>query len=126
MIHFFIYFLYFYNSKRLTEWFEKNKHFTPIQCGFWKYHSTLDHLVRFDTYIRQGFADNKHVTATFFDLEKAYDLTWRRGILPDLHDAGIRGRLASYIERFLENKQFKVRVGTSLSYTRLQATGVPQ
>jgi hypothetical protein len=27
----------------------------------------------------------------FFDLEKAYDTTWKYGILRDLHDMGLRG-----------------------------------
>ena len=38
-----------------------------------------------------------HVFAVFFDLEKAYDTTWRHGIMRDLHDLGIRGRLATFI-----------------------------
>ena len=48
------------------------------QCGFRKGHSTADHLVRFDSYIRNAFAKKttkKHVIAIFFDLEKAYDIT---------------------------------------------------
>ena len=55
-----------------------------------------------------------------------YDLIWTRGILQDLREAGVKGRLASYIERFLDNSEFRVKVGSSLSYTKLQATGVPQ
>ena len=43
------------------------------QCGCKKGRSTADHLVRFDSYIRNAFAKNEHVIAIFFDLEKAYD-----------------------------------------------------
>ena len=39
--------------------------------------------------------------AVFFDLEKAYDTTWMYGIQRDLHDLGVRGRLATFIDSFL-------------------------
>ena len=38
------------------------------QCGFRKNRSTADHLVRFDSYIRNAFAKKEHVLAIFFDL----------------------------------------------------------
>ena len=41
------------------------------QCGFRKNRSTADHLVRFDSYIRNAFAKNEHVLSIFFDLEKS-------------------------------------------------------
>ena len=36
-----------------------------------KNRSTANHLVRFDSYIRNAFAKKEHVLAIFFDLEKA-------------------------------------------------------
>ena len=43
------------------------------QCGFRKTRSTLDHLVRFEAFIRNAFVKKEHVLTIFFDLEKAYD-----------------------------------------------------
>ena len=37
----------------------------------------------------------EHVVAVFFDLEKAYETTWKYGILRDLHEFGVKGRLAN-------------------------------
>ena len=34
-----------------------------------------DQLVRLETFIREGFIQKQHVTAIFFELEKAYDTT---------------------------------------------------
>ena len=51
----------------------------------------------------------------FFDLEKAYDTTWRYGILKDIHKLGLRGRLPAFIEGFLADRTMQVRVGSSLS-----------
>ena len=60
--------------------------------------STADHLVRFDSYIRNAFAPKEHVLAIFFDLEKAYDTTWKHGILSDLYDLDFRGHLPTFID----------------------------
>ena len=35
--------------------------------------------------------------ALLFDLEKAYDTTWKYGIMKDLHDIGLRGRLPNFM-----------------------------
>jgi len=52
------------------------------------------------------------------------DTTWKYGILCDLHEAGIRGRLPDFISKFLNERCFRVRVGSCLS--DLFEMGVPQ
>ena len=54
------------------------------QCSFRKNHSTFEHLVRFEMFIRNAFIKKEHVLTIFFDLEKAYNRTWKHGILADL------------------------------------------
>ena len=44
----------------------------------------------------------------------------------DLHDFGIRGRLAYFISAFLNESQFRVRVGDTLANPHEQEMGVPQ
>ena len=46
------------------------------------------------------------MVAIFFDLEKAYDTTWKHGILKDLHNAGLRGQLPNFIKHFLDDRSF--------------------
>ena len=58
--------------------------------------------------------------------ESAYDTTWKYGILNDLYSFGIRGRLADFISTFLNDRQFKVRVGDIFSDSHEQEMGVPQ
>ena len=38
-------------------------------------------LVHLETFIRDAFIHNQHLVAVFFDLQKAYDTTWKYGIL---------------------------------------------
>ena len=44
----------------------------------------------------------------------------------DLYDFGIRGRLAYFISAFLNERQFRVRVGDTFSDPHEQEMGVPQ
>jgi Reverse transcriptase (RNA-dependent DNA polymerase) len=62
---------------------------TEFQSGFRKQRSTTDQMLRLETFIRVVFVRREHVVAVFFDLEKAYDTTWRYGILRDLHSANL-------------------------------------
>ena len=65
-------------NKRLT-WFleSNNNHISRFKSGFKSDRSTTDNLVRLETFIRDAFIKKEHVVAVFFDLEKAYDTTWR-------------------------------------------------
>ena len=105
---------------------ESNGLITNFQCGFRSKRSTVDHLVRLETFVREAFIKKEHLTAVFFDLEKAYDTTWKYGIMRDLSDFGLKGRLPHFIDNFLSNRDFKVRVGTTLSDLQGQEEGVPQ
>ena len=44
----------------------------------------------------------------------------------DLHDFGIRGRLAYFISAFLNERQFRVRAGDTFSNPHEQEMGVPK
>ena len=113
-------------NTRLIWFLESNGLITNFQCGFRSKRSTVDHLVRLETFVREAFIKKEHLTAVFFDLEKAYDTTWKYGIMRDLSDFGLKGRLPQFIDNFLSNRNFKVRVGTTLSDLQGQEEGVPQ
>ena len=68
----------------------------------------------------------EHVLAIFFHLEKAYDTTWKHGILSDLYDLDFRSHLPTFIDGFLSHRLFQVRAGSTLSDTYEQEMGVPQ
>jgi len=113
-------------NKRLVYYLESNNMLTNFQCGFRQGRSTLDHIVRMETIVRNALIAGQHLTAVFFDLEKAYDTTWKFGILRDLHQMGLRGNLPTFIQNFLDDRTFQVRLGTTLSDVYEQEMGVPQ
>ena len=92
-----------------------------LQSGIRHQRSTNDHLVRLEAFIKK-----EHLVAVCLDLEKAYDTTWKYGIINDLHEIGLKGRLAVFVQNCLSNREFKVRVGSTLSETHNQEQGMPQ
>ena len=95
-------------NARLVWFLESNGLFSTIQCGFRQGRSTLDHLVRFVTFILNAFAKKEHAVLIFFDLEKAYDTTWKYGILKDLFDMGLKGKVPTFISNFLSDREFNL------------------
>ena len=59
--------------KRMVYWLNNS--------GYRSNRSTVDHLVRLETFIRDAFIHNQHLVAVFFDLQKAYNTSWKYGIL---------------------------------------------
>ena len=77
---------------------------SDLQFGFGRCRSTLDNLLKIQSDIMDSFSRRDSTVAVFFDLEKAYDITWRYGTLRSLHEAGIRGPLAWFINFFIWEK----------------------
>ena len=68
----------------------------------------------------------EHAVSVFFDLEKAYDTTWKYGILKDFHNKGLKGHLPNFIKNFLGNRNFNIRLGSTISDNFEQELRVPQ
>ena len=76
--------------------------------------------------VRKPQANSEKVVSIFFDIEKAYELTWRFGILMDINAAGIEGKIFDFIQNILKPRSFKVKVNEILSDTKVQKEGIPQ
>ena len=53
---------------------ESEGHLSDVQCGFRENRSTVDHLVRFESFVRDAFIKKEHVVAIFS--------IWRRRMIP--------------------------------------------
>ena len=84
-------------NDRLVWYLESSSLITEAQSGFGKTRSTMDHHVRFETFVREGFLNRKHVMSIFFDLVKAYDTTWKYGIMKNLHDIWTSGDVYPFL-----------------------------
>ena len=113
-------------NKRLVWFIESNNLFTNFQCGFKNRKSTRDHVIRLETSIQEAIIQKQQLVAIVFDLEKAYETTWRYGIMNDLHNIGLKGKLPNFIKTFLLDRKFQVRIGSTLSNILNQEEGVPK
>ena len=86
----------------------------------------MDHVVRLETSIREVIIQKQHLVVIFFDLEKAYETTWKYGITNGLHNMGLKGRLPNFIKAFLSDRKFRVCIGSTLSNIQNQEEGVTQ
>ena len=100
--------------------------YNKISSWIQKNNCTNDHFIRLESFIRDAFVKKEHVVEVFFDLEKAYDTTWKHGIMKDLHKLGLKGRLPIFIQKFLSDRTLNVRIGNTLSDIFKEELGVPQ
>ena len=63
--------------------------------------------------------------ALFFDLAKAYDMTWKHGILKNLHESQLRGHILAFIRNFWLNQNIRVKVENTHSEEHRVDEGVP-
>ncbi|GBN02577.1 putative RNA-directed DNA polymerase from transposon X-element [Araneus ventricosus] len=112
-------------NARLVFELEKQGCIPPLQSGFRRGRSTFDNFVHLETQIRNAFVRRNHLLS-IFDVEKAYDRTWRHGILRKLYKLGFKGNLSLFIKRFLSSRIFRVHLGIFYSDPFNQVEGVPQ
>ena len=113
-------------NRRLV-WFLETKGRLPRhQSGFRKGRSTLDSLTSLVTEAHNAYRRGQYLFTVFFDLAKAYDTCWKRLIMDQLKKFGLRGELPRFIEDYLSDRKFRVRVGKDMSEQFDQKMGVPQ
>ena len=68
-------------KNRLTWFIEKYDIITPLQWGFRKERSTVDQIIRLETDVHKALLNKEYTIVLVLDLEKAYDVLWRKGIV---------------------------------------------
>ena len=74
------------------------------QSGFRRNDSTAYQLARRVRRLSSGLDQGKTVLACFYDLSKAFDRVWHKGLLAKLHHFGIHGQAHSWLDGYLTNR----------------------
>lgn len=74
------------------------------QAGLRKNRPTLDQLCLLEAYVQNAFIRRQHVLAVFFNLEKAFDTTWRFAILRKNCVWRLTGNLPRFLQEFLNSQ----------------------
>ncbi len=112
--------------RRILRKLETDKSIDKHQSGFRPHKSTIDNLLRLQQEIVDGYSTNQFTVCIFFDVEKAFDRILPSTILKAAQQLQIRGNALHFIQSFLTNRTFNVRIGKHISASRKQETGTPQ
>ena len=111
---------------RLCWYIERNHLFNKNQSGFRRNRTCIDHIMRIQDDVNKALRTKSNVVGLFIDLEKAFDMVWKDGLLQKLRNIGIRKRMHDWIEDFLTDRTIQVRVGNQLSRKVRLENGTPQ
>lgn len=112
-------------NNRLIWYLENKKFFNDTQSGFRRGRSTVDHIISLNADIQKAIKNKQNLVAVFFDIKKAFDMTWRYHILKSLKEAGVHGHMLTYVHNFLQDRRFRIIANEYCSEKKIQANGVP-
>ena len=111
---------------RILDFFDQKGTLSTLQYGDRAKRTIIDKLLSLEATVRKTQANSEQLVSIVFDMEKAYDLTRKHGILMDIHEVGIEGRVFKFIQKFFTPRSFKVEVNEILSDTKVHTEGIPR
>ena len=84
-------------ANRLVWYLEKHSILSNLQTGFRKNRCTLDQIIRLQDTVNQSLRNRSHTLAVFLDFEKAFDMSWRTGLMVKFKTYGINGHMFDWI-----------------------------
>ena len=111
---------------RLEHFLEKKGILPLFQAGFRRGRGVTDHIVHLTSHVKRALAKRHSVVSTFFDIHRAYDSVWHYKLLHKAKLIGLGERFIRFLNSFLSNRTFRVRVNGILSTSRSTDMGVPQ
>ena len=110
----------------LSSFLTVEKLLSPIQHGFRPRKSCLTNLICFLEEITSKLDEGTPVKVCYLDFSKAFDSVNHSMLLHKVEAYGITGMLKKWINSFLSNRTFSVRVGEASSERAEITSGVPQ
>jgi hypothetical protein len=96
--------------KRLVDFLESNNVLIKQQSGFRRGRSTHDNLLFMTQKITECLARGKNCLGIFFDIAKAFDKVWHKGLICKMIDAKLPRYIVYWTQAFLMGRSFVVRV----------------
>ena len=112
-----IIYMHIFNHLRETNFFK------PHQSGFLNGDSSFNQLTYLYNKICSALDNGFEIRMVFFDVSKAFDKVWHKGLIFKLQAAGIDGKVLSFLQDYLTNRTQKVVLPASSSFVK---AGVPQ
>ena len=113
-------------QKYLLQYLNQNNIITPAQSGFRQGDSTIYQLLNMYDDFSSALDKRIPTQAIFFDISKAFDRVWHRGLIHKLNSVGIRGNILNWIKSYLSDRKQAVVVKGEASPFLPVTAGVPQ
>ena len=102
------------------------RHLPEKQSGFRKADGTVPQLTRLLHTMYEALDNGKNVFAVFYDLSKAFDRVWHRGLLAKMEHLGVTGKALNWVAGYLQDRRQKVQLEEASSSWQSIPAGVPQ
>jgi hypothetical protein len=112
--------------KSIFNFYRETGFFTPFQSGFLPGDSTVNQLTFLYNSFCKALDNGLEVRVVFFDISKAFDKVWHRGLIFKLEKSGIRGNILKWFTNYLSDRSQKVVIPGTNSDDSLIFAGVPQ
>jgi hypothetical protein len=113
-------------AQRLKRFLEAADRLAKHQSGFRPGRRTGDNLFFFTQKVTEAFNRGKKILSLYFDIEAAFDAVWHDGLIYKMIIMKVPTYIIMWVYHFLQNRNFDVRVGESISTLAKILTGVPQ
>ena len=113
-------------TRHLTWFLETNNVFSLSQTGYHQHRSTEDQPALLTQNIENSFQEKRKLLAVFFNLSKAFDRVWKKGLRWKLLRAGVSGQMYKWISSFLYHRVARVKLDGSLRREIRLSEEVPQ
>ena len=105
---------------------DTNNLFTIHQHGFRNSRSCVTQLLEVLEDWTEILDEGSCLDCIYLDFSKAFDTVPHQRLLNKLHNYGIRGKVRTWIENFLENRSQSVKIGNTRSVKANVISGIPQ
>nr|CAD2178902.1 unnamed protein product [Meloidogyne enterolobii] len=110
---------------QIINFLDEKNFFCREQFGFMKKRSTTLQLLEMMNEFYDAIQNNYNVDVIYIDFKKAFDSVPINILLYKLKRAGIDGKLMIFLENFLTNRSFRVKIDDKLSENKSTHSGVP-
>ena len=112
--------------KQVYNYCVSNNIFIPHQSGFITGDSTTYQLLHLYNSFCEAVDSGKEVRVIFFDISKAFDRVWHKGLIHKLQGIGLSGEILDWFHDSLTKRQQRVVLNGKASAYKTVPAGVPQ
>ena len=110
----------------LNAFLKNNNIIRKEQFGFRENHSTQHQILRITEHVTKRFNWNQNTGAALLDVEKAFDSVWINGLLRKLIELNAPKWMIFFLNSYLKNRTFTVKLDNTYSRELDIKAGVPQ